>query len=72
VAIQVAGSVTIVNTGPYTVRPGMKITWDVPASVISQHNQRPSLKRPRANVRGQVRNCSGSCPNSHFLLTYDV
>lgn len=53
VAIQVAGSITIQNTGPYTIRPGMKIAWDVPASVISAHNGRPSLKRPRANVRGQ-------------------
>jgi hypothetical protein len=53
VAVQVAGSITIQNTGPYTVRPGQKIAWDVPASVISAHNGRASLKRPRANVRGQ-------------------
>lgn len=53
VAVQVAGSITIQNTGPYTIRPGMKVAWDVPASVISQHNLRPSLKRPRSNVRGQ-------------------
>ena len=55
VAVQVAGSITIVNTGPYTVRPGQRIAWDVPASIISSHNSRPSLKRPRSNVRGQVR-----------------
>ena len=70
VAVQVAGSITIQNTGPYSIRPGMKVAWDVPASVISAHNGRPSLKRPRANVRGQVRNCSESRPNSKFLLTY--
>jgi hypothetical protein len=53
VAVQVAGSITVTNTGPYTIRPGMKVCWDVPASVISAHNGRASLKRPRSNVRGQ-------------------
>lgn len=70
VAIQVAGSITIVNSGPYSIRPGQRITWDVPASVISQHNLRPSLKRPRSNVRGQVRNCSANWPKTYDLLTY--
>jgi hypothetical protein len=52
VAVQVAGSITIVNTGPYTIRPGMKICWDVPA-VIMGHNKRFTLKRPRSVFRGQ-------------------
>jgi hypothetical protein len=69
VAIQVAGSITIQNTGPYSIRPGMKVAWDVPASVISAHNQRPSLKRPRANVRGQVRKMFSKLPRLQCLLT---
>lgn len=52
VAVQVAGSITIQNTGPYAIRPGQRVAWDVPA-ITMVNNGRVSLKRPRSNARGQ-------------------
>lgn len=70
--MQVAGSITVQNTGPYAIRPGQKVCWCVfctPAmSLFSRHsyrdvpavqigaNGRVGLKRTRANVRGQPPN----------------
>jgi hypothetical protein len=34
VALQVAGSVTIVNTGRFPIRPGQRICWDLPPFTV--------------------------------------
>ncbi len=46
VALQVAGSVTIVNTGRFPIRPGQKIVWDFPQFHVGS-SKRKREQQPR-------------------------
>lgn len=50
-AVQVAGSCTIWNSGNKVIRPGQKVVWDVP---LKSSEDRKNLKRPRGEPSSKL------------------